>query len=140
MSCNQTIELSLKNPNPLFVQWMEDWLEHADKNNLKTKSVFQKGLVSLKKYPLPLKTGLDCIILEGFGPTICGILDKRLEQHKLELSKKPEPKKKVVSIKVLSQKNKNPVVENPDSILMSPNTFDIILLIDTQETSGLVFF
>lgn len=134
MSCNQTIELSLKNPNPLFVQWMEEWIEHADKNNLKTKSVFQKGLISLKKYPLPLKTGLDCIILEGFGPTICGILNQRLEQHKLEPAKK-----KIVPKKVLSQKNKNPVVENPDSILMSPNTFDIILLIDTQETSGFVF-
>lgn len=134
MSCNQTIELSLKNPNPLFVQWMEEWIEHADKNNLKTKSVFQKGLISLKKYPLPLKTGLDCIILEGFGPTICGILNQRLEQHKLEPAKK-----KVVPKKVLSQKNKTPVVENPDSILMSPNTFDIILLIDTQETSGFVF-
>lgn len=136
MSCNQTVELLLKNPNPLFVQWMEEWLENAKKENLKTKSVYQKGLNSLKKYPLPLETGRDCIILEGFGPTICEILDKRLEHHKLELLKKPEPKKKVVPKKVLSQKNKNLVEEIPESILMSPNTFDIILLIDTQETSG----
>lgn len=132
----RTIELSLKNPNPLFVQWMEEWVENAIKNNLRTKHVFQKGLSSLKKYPLPLKTGFDCCILEGFGPTICKLLDQKLERHKLELFKKPKAKKKVVPKKVLSQKTKNIVEEIPDSILMSPNTFDIILLIDTQETSG----
>lgn len=131
MSCNKTIELSLKNPNPLFVQWMEEWLEHSVKNNLKTISVFKRGLSSLKKYPLPLQFGRDCIILDGFGPTICKILDKRLAKHKLEESKKTVKKKKEApkKIEVLPEKTQN-------TIELTPNSFDIILLVDTQETSG----
>jgi hypothetical protein len=33
----------------------------------------------LRKYPLPLKTGKECIILEGFGDKICKMLDEKLK-------------------------------------------------------------
>lgn len=38
-----------------------------------------KCLHSLRKYPLPLNTGKECIILEGFGDKICKLIDERLE-------------------------------------------------------------
>jgi hypothetical protein len=38
-----------------------------------------KCLNSLRKYPLPLYSGKECIILEGFGDKICQTIDKKLE-------------------------------------------------------------
>jgi hypothetical protein len=36
-------------------------------------------LVSLRKYPLPLNSGKECLILEGFGDKICKLIDERLK-------------------------------------------------------------
>ena len=38
----------------------------------------QKCLNSIQKYPLPLNTGKECIILEGFGDKICKLIDEKL--------------------------------------------------------------
>ncbi|KAF6024016.1 MUS81 [Bugula neritina] len=46
------------------------------------------ALSSLKKYPLKLDRGKDCKILMHFGDKICGMLDKRLEEHLLTSSSK----------------------------------------------------
>ena len=34
---------------------------------------------AIRKYPLPLNSGKECIILEGFGEKICQTIDKKLE-------------------------------------------------------------
>lgn len=41
-----------------------------------------QALKSLRKYPLPLKTGKECLILENFGTRICLLLDKKLADYK----------------------------------------------------------
>ena len=39
---------------------------------------------SLKRYPLPLKSGTEARILEGCGEKIAKMLDKRLAEHESE--------------------------------------------------------
>ena len=34
----------------------------------------------MKKYPLPLNSGKECIILEGFGDKICKLIDENLQK------------------------------------------------------------
>jgi len=50
-------------------------------------SDYTQALSSLKKYPLKLDRGKDCKILMHFGDKICGMLDKRLEEHLLTSSR-----------------------------------------------------
>ncbi|KAK2860433.1 hypothetical protein Q7C36_004599 [Tachysurus vachellii] len=68
-------------PNPLFLEWLTEMRDHAKEKGLKTQYVYQKAIISLKKYPLPLKNGKEAKILQNFGDGICKILDERLEKH-----------------------------------------------------------
>ena len=68
--------------NPLFEQWLTEWKEQAAiQRNDNLQHCFSKAISSLRKYPLPLARGKDCIILQYFGPKLCTMLDKRLDQH-----------------------------------------------------------
>lgn len=69
--------------NPLFVSWLEDWKEEAKSRGSEMQYCFGKALNSLRKCPLPLKSGRECIILENFGPKLCAMLDKKLTEYKL---------------------------------------------------------
>lgn len=174
----QRIKLHLEKPNPLFENWLEEWLKYAvQKNSLKNHSI-QKALESLKKYPLVLHSGRDCCILEGFGHTICRMLDKQLALYK-ETHTVPtenEHNKSVQDVirkvqveiqkppKTFINKSKNDAlesqlsdmfqkfndmekefemeqnlgigIEKPTEKLIQPNSFNIVLLVDTQETAG----
>lgn len=70
--------------NPLFEKWLQEWQQKAAKEDNPTQWGFQKALASLKKYPLRMETGQECKILNGFGPKICKMLDKKLEEYKKE--------------------------------------------------------
>ena len=75
-------KLPPKCANPLFEEWLTEWREEAAiqrKDNL--QHCFTKAISSLRKYPLPLARGKDCIILQYFGQKLCEMLDKRLDQH-----------------------------------------------------------
>lgn len=72
----------LKEPNPLFTKWVEELKNEAEKKNNKSKFILAEALDSLKKFPLPLESGRDCIILRGFGKTLCSMLDDKLEEYK----------------------------------------------------------
>ena len=78
------IKLRSEKPNPLFQQWLQEWREEAASRNSDLQHSFSKALASLKRYPLPLKSGQDCIILQHFGKKLCSMLDKRLEEYKAE--------------------------------------------------------
>jgi crossover junction endonuclease MUS81 len=43
--------------------------------------MLKEALESISKYPFPLESGADCIILKGFGKKLCLFLDKRLEVY-----------------------------------------------------------
>uniref|UniRef100_A0A8D8SZB6 Crossover junction endonuclease MUS81 n=1 Tax=Cacopsylla melanoneura TaxID=428564 RepID=A0A8D8SZB6_9HEMI len=70
--------------NELFIQWLEEWYTETAMKGSKIQYAFGKALVSLKRYPLPLKSGKECLILEHFGPGICVKLDRRLSEYKKE--------------------------------------------------------
>uniref|UniRef100_A0A452FVT2 Crossover junction endonuclease MUS81 n=1 Tax=Capra hircus TaxID=9925 RepID=A0A452FVT2_CAPHI len=69
-------------PNPLFVRWLTEWRDEAASRGRRTQFVFQKALRSLRRYPLPLRSGKEAKILQHFGDGLCRMLDRRLQQHK----------------------------------------------------------
>lgn len=76
----QRIKLTQINPNPLFEKWLMDWIKQAEDSNSMKKHALAKALDSLRKYPLMLRTGRDCSILDGFGVGICKMLDEKLKK------------------------------------------------------------
>ncbi|XP_058166759.1 crossover junction endonuclease MUS81 [Anopheles ziemanni] len=77
----RTISARLKRPNPLFEKWLEEMIAKAEEKNSMGKMALQKALTSLRRYPLPLASGRDCIALVDFGKTICEHLEKRLKSY-----------------------------------------------------------
>ncbi|XP_054426576.1 crossover junction endonuclease MUS81 isoform X2 [Pteronotus mesoamericanus] len=69
-------------PNPLFVRWLTEWRDEAASRGRRTQFVFQKALRSLRRYPLPLRSGKEAKILRHFGDGICRMLDQKLQQHR----------------------------------------------------------
>lgn len=76
------IYFQAKNPNPLFVDWLEYWMKQAEEKDSMKKYTLAKALESLKKYPLVIYSGRDCAILDGFGSGICGMIDKQLQVYR----------------------------------------------------------
>ncbi|XP_058161136.1 crossover junction endonuclease MUS81 isoform X2 [Dasypus novemcinctus] len=69
-------------PNPLFVRWLTEWRDEAASRGRRTRFVFQRALRSLRRYPLPLRSGKEARILQHFGDRLCRMLDERLQQHR----------------------------------------------------------
>lgn len=128
---------------------------------------FTKALDSLKRYPLPLESGKECIILQHFGTKLCLMLDKKLEEQRRHESAKAivdadcitASRKQLLDDRVVETQEKPARVrqarntkqnarkkfanideialeENDRQIYLESNAFDIILLVDTQETCG----
>ncbi|XP_022653094.1 uncharacterized protein LOC111246936 isoform X2 [Varroa destructor] len=72
----------INNPNPLFTQWLREWQDEAAKAGTHAKNTYTKALQSLAKFPIPLSSGKDCIILKHFGQKICDMLDKKLIEYR----------------------------------------------------------
>ena len=95
-------------PNPLFLQWLEEWRAEAKENGWNSHYVYHKAIAalamyavtalhtaiyhslppfhlqavkSLKQYPLPLRSGQEAKILDGVGDKIANMLDKKLAKH-----------------------------------------------------------
>jgi crossover junction endonuclease MUS81 len=71
-----------KPPNPLFEKWLEEWKNKAASKGSDMQYCFGKALSSLRKYPLPLKSGRDCGVLNYFGNRLCIMLDHKLAKYK----------------------------------------------------------
>lgn len=159
-------------PNRLFETWLEEWENEAARRKSELRYHFAKALSSLRKYPLPLESGRECIILQHFGTKLCSMLDKKLEEYKKQSSKvvvtsgssanedytstliqKQVDENRIVEEKTTLAKqartakknaskqlvnNTNQIATQNDrlEIVLEPGTFDIILLVDTQETCG----
>ncbi|XP_043486854.1 crossover junction endonuclease MUS81 [Polistes fuscatus] len=76
------IKITFNKPNPLFELWLEEWKNKAVSQKSDLQCHFVKALNTLRKYPLPLESGKDCIILKHFGLKLCKMLDKRLQEHR----------------------------------------------------------
>lgn len=192
MPTEQRITLRQLTPNPLFEQWLSEWLSYAELKNSMKKVALAKALESLRRYPLVMHSGRDCSILEGFGQTICRMLDKQLEVYRsggcagsstghvtsshrvmteaecdrsiqevvgkvqkvMAKNQRRVRKKKVDTVsdpivelfnKYNDEPNKEEVIVIPEDVSKSAevaevripaNSYEIILLVDTQETAG----
>lgn len=170
------IKIVLDRPNRLFESWLEEWRNEAVLRNSELQNHFTKALNSLKRYPLPLESGRECIILQHFGTKLCTMLDKKLEEHRRQESckavdacfseigsnddysaasrKKPIEKYKILEAqektaeikeakntkkntsKKLANANEFATRETDRQISLEPSTFDVVLLVDTQEICG----
>ncbi|XP_078000727.1 structure-specific endonuclease subunit MUS81-like isoform X2 [Glandiceps talaboti] len=61
--------------------WLTEWHDASMNISSKRQYAYAKAINSLKKYPLPLSSGKEAKILEGFGDKICKMLDKKLIEH-----------------------------------------------------------
>ncbi|KAF7992053.1 hypothetical protein HCN44_001378 [Aphidius gifuensis] len=68
-------------PNKLFEEWLEEWREALKEKSPQHYIGLSKALSSLKKYPLKLESGKDCIIIEHFGKKLCDLIDTKLANH-----------------------------------------------------------
>lgn len=171
------VKIVLDRPNRLFEIWLEEWMKEAETRRPDLWSHFAKALNSLKRYPLPLESGRDCIILQHFGTKLCSMLDRKLKEYRKRESdnaidtcvaavsndeeyalkkvlveedgKISEVREKTAMVKQVrntkKKSSKNLVSANEIAsrhvdrqIHFEPDTFDIILLVDTQETCGCV--
>lgn len=175
------IKIVPERPNCLFETWLEEWRNEAVLRNSELRNHFAKALDSLRRYPLPLESGKECIILQHFGTKLCSMLDKKLEEHRrqegsstkavdacfseadsnggraitsriesteeckiVEVQEKTAIVKQAKNIKKIASKRLINAIENASreidkQISLEPSTFDIVLLVDTQETCGCVF-
>jgi crossover junction endonuclease MUS81 len=76
-----TVKLK-KHPNPLFEKWLEEWKDEAVSKGSDLQYSFGRALSSLRKYPLPLKNGRDCGVLDYFGNRLCVMLDRKLAEYR----------------------------------------------------------
>ncbi|XP_065577861.1 uncharacterized protein LOC136038591 isoform X2 [Artemia franciscana] len=67
-------------PNVLFEKWLLDLYTSAAPES-KMRHLYSRALNSLRKHPLKLYSGKECIILQHFGKKLCGILDEKLQAH-----------------------------------------------------------
>ncbi|CAH1176746.1 unnamed protein product [Phaedon cochleariae] len=83
MDCTKRrrVTVKFKSANPLFEQWLAEWEEKAKIKGSKSHHTFQKALTYLRKCPIPLNSGKECLILKGFGEKLCQMLDRKLQEH-----------------------------------------------------------
>ncbi|XP_065661892.1 crossover junction endonuclease MUS81 isoform X2 [Hydra vulgaris] len=67
--------------NPMFLLWLEEWQKDAEEKGLNSKWTYSKAISSIKKYPLPLRSGKEAKILENIGDGIAKKLDQRLAEY-----------------------------------------------------------
>lgn len=94
---NNKITCKRIRPNPVFEDWIAQMYEDAKLNKSNLEGMLKEALESLLKYPLPLKSGAECIILKGFNKTLCEYIDKLLNWDnnnktiELKTTAKPNP-------------------------------------------------
>jgi crossover junction endonuclease MUS81 len=144
-SGRRRIFIQLQTPNPLFERWIIEWLKEAEQKSTQNQHSLRKALQSIQRYPLPLSSGQDCQILEGFGQRICQMIDRKLEKHTREHGAIVEtPIER--NLKVLQhiqdmlrdEEAENRVNPPEKSMKFFPNNFEVLLLVDTQERIGFV--
>lgn len=70
--------------NSLFVSFMLELCNEARRNNSRILlQSYTKALNSIKKYPLPLHSGKEALVLDGVGEYTAKKLDEMLESYLL---------------------------------------------------------
>ncbi|KAJ1961351.1 Crossover junction endonuclease mus81 [Dispira parvispora] len=75
--------------NPLFVQWVTQWMLEARTRKSRLQFVYSKAIDSLVNHPEVLQTAQEAIRLRGIGPALVTRLEKRLAEHLQETGQTP---------------------------------------------------
>ncbi|KAF9107327.1 Crossover junction endonuclease mus81 [Mortierella sp. GBA35] len=67
--------------NPLYVTWLEEWMDFAYHHGNKSYHTFKKAHDSMAKYPTPFHHPQEALCLTGVGEKIVQKLEQRLAQH-----------------------------------------------------------
>ncbi|KAF9109758.1 Crossover junction endonuclease mus81 [Mortierella sp. AM989] len=87
--------------NPLFLEWIGEWMENARENNNQAYYIYRKAYESMARYPTPFSHPAEAICLSGVGEKMVAKLEKKLieycEDNKLPM---PTPAKQISRKKV----------------------------------------
>lgn len=103
--------------NPLWLEWVHEWLEQARERNSKGVTVYKKAHDSLKNCPVTWEHPDQLVALKGFGPTLCSRLTKKLQEHcdaeGLPMPQKYKKKRKTLSLPGESDDDEDEEEEDP---------------------------
>ncbi|KAF9422592.1 hypothetical protein HW555_001796 [Spodoptera exigua] len=119
-------------PNARFQDWLLHLCAEAKAKKSSLEPILKEAVESLEKYPLPLKTGSECIILKGFNKKICLYLDKCLSSVNKDVlsdnrgyrepssSVRPSPLSPILSSQLITRSSSNsPVSETLSNVGLS---------------------
>ncbi|KAK3840630.1 MAG: hypothetical protein JOS17DRAFT_678281 [Linnemannia elongata] len=67
--------------NPLWLSWLEEWMDIAQSHGNKSYHTFRKAAESMAKYPTPFHHPREAMVLEGIGEVIAKKIEDRLARY-----------------------------------------------------------
>lgn len=104
-------------PNPLFLKWLEEWRDEAKQKSSKLQYTYAKAAAAMKKYPLPLCSGEEAMILDNIGGMIARRLDEAMAKHNARNQQEDE----CDELEEYSTRDMNPIM---DSLSVPPPPLD----------------
>ncbi|KAG4304405.1 hypothetical protein PORY_002115 [Pneumocystis oryctolagi] len=95
--------------NPLYLQWVSEWMQEAKEKNHKSYNIFKTAYNSLLTCPITFSEPREAKKLKGIGDIICSRIEKRLKEYQQSCVNEDLEKQKVntekISIDSESQSN-----------------------------------
>ncbi len=67
--------------NHMFLEWLEEWQREATQKQLRIASSINRAADVLKACPIEFKHPNELLDLKYFGPSIVGVLQRRLQEY-----------------------------------------------------------
>ncbi|KAK9453931.1 hypothetical protein V1511DRAFT_50295 [Dipodascopsis uninucleata] len=67
--------------NSLFLEWLGEWQVQLENLGSKSHHTYKKAISSLRSCPIAFSHPSELLSLKGFGPAICGKLEKKLSDY-----------------------------------------------------------
>ncbi|KAG0005093.1 Crossover junction endonuclease mus81 [Entomortierella chlamydospora] len=67
--------------NPLYLEWIGEWMETARENNNQAYFIYRKAYESMAKYPTRFSHPSEAMCLSGIGEKIAAKLEKKLIEY-----------------------------------------------------------
>ncbi|KAF9436387.1 Crossover junction endonuclease mus81 [Entomortierella beljakovae] len=91
--------------NPLFLEWIGEWMESARESNNHTYYVYRKAYESMARYPTRFSHPMEAICLSGVGEKIAARLESKLIEHCRDHNLPPPVPKEHISRKKVNLKD-----------------------------------
>ncbi|KAI1289065.1 Crossover junction endonuclease mus81 [Mortierella claussenii] len=67
--------------NPLYLEWIGEWMEFAREHNYQSYYFYRKAYESMAKYPTKFTHPVEAMCLAGIGEKLVAKLEKKLSEH-----------------------------------------------------------